>query len=70
MKRSNEKALDNLINHTVHPVLYDDCKYSSEEEFEALKQYLIDAITETEYIDSDTCNEVEEHDDDAVCSRY
>lgn len=56
MKRNNEKALDGLVGYTIQPALYDDMEYKSEEEFQALKQYLIDSIQEIEYI--------EQYDDD------
>lgn len=56
MKRSNEKALDGLVGYTIQPALYDDMEYKTEEEFQAIKQYLIDLIQEIEYI--------EQYDDD------
>ena len=51
-----EKAIDSLVEYTITPVLYDDVEYKSEEEFDEIKQYLIDAIKEIEYI--------EQYDDD------
>jgi hypothetical protein len=56
MKRNNEKALDGLVGYTIQPALYDDMEYKSEEEFQSIKQYLIDSIQEIEYI--------EQYDDD------
>jgi hypothetical protein len=53
---SYEKPIDNLVEYTIVPALYEDVKYSSEEEFDEIKQYLIDAIKEIEYI--------EQYDDD------
>ena len=46
---SYEKAIDNLVEYTVAPALYEDVKYNSEEKFEEIKQYLIDAIKDIEY---------------------
>ena len=63
MKRSTEKALDDLVSYTIQPALYEDVEYKDEEEFQALKQYLIDAISEIEYIeqyDEDGFSEEEE----------
>lgn len=51
MKRSTEKALDDLIAYTIQPALYDDLEYKSEEEFQAIKQQLIESIQEIEYIE-------------------
>ena len=51
-----EKAIDSLVEYTITPALYDDVEYKSEEEFDEIKQYLIDAIKEIEYI--------EQYDDD------
>lgn len=56
MKRNNEKALDGLLGYTIQPALYDDMEYKNEEEFQSIKQYLIDSIQEIEYI--------EQYDDD------
>ena len=56
MRLKNEKALDGLIEYTIQPALYDDVEYKDEEEFQTIKQYLIDAIQEIEYI--------EQYDDD------
>lgn len=63
MKRSTEKALDELIAYTIQPALYDDLEYKSEEEFQAIKQQLIESIQEIEYIeqyDEDGFSEEEE----------
>jgi hypothetical protein len=63
MKRSTEKALDDLIAYTIQPALYDDLEYKSEEEFQAIKQQLIESIQEIEYIeqyDDDGFDEEEE----------
>jgi len=46
-----EKAIDELVNYTILPVLYDDCVYKSEEEFDEIKQYLFDAIKDIEYVE-------------------
>jgi hypothetical protein len=63
MKRATEKALDELIAYTIQPALYDDLEYKSEEEFQAIKQQLIESIQEIEYIeqyDEDGFEEEEE----------
>jgi len=51
MKNTTEKALDGLLAYTIQPAIYDDLEYKNEEEFQAIKQYLIDAIQEIEYIE-------------------
>lgn len=46
-----EKIIDELVNYTIQPALYDDTSYKSEEEFDEIKQYLISAIQEIEYVE-------------------
>jgi len=60
MKLKNEKLLDDLIGYTIQPVLYDDCQYGNEEEFDSLKRYLIDLIQEIEYVEQYEDDEIEE----------
>jgi hypothetical protein len=57
MSTKNEKTLDNLLNQVIEITFYEDCKYKNEEEFDSIKQYLIDAIQDIEYI--------EQYEDDA-----
>lgn len=61
MSTKNEKTLDNLLNQVIEITLYEDCQYKNEEEFESMKQHLIDAIQEIEYIEQydDDVNEEE-----------
>ena len=54
MDDDNIDRADDLINETVAPALWEDFTYSSEEEFKSIKQYLIEAIKEVEYIDQST----------------
>lgn len=51
MKRATEKALDDLVAYTIQPALYEDLEYKDEEEFQAIKQQLIESIQEIEYIE-------------------
>lgn len=63
MKRATEKALEDLVAYTIQPALYEDLEYKSEEEFQAIKQQLIESIQEIEYIeqyDEDGFEEEEE----------
>lgn len=63
MDDDNIDRADDLINETVAPALWEDFSYSNEEEFKAIKRYLIDAIKEIEYIDQgvdESYNEFEE----------
>lgn len=48
---SYEKAIDNLVEYTIVPALYEDIEYSTEDKFDEIKQYLIDAIKEIEYVE-------------------
>lgn len=61
MSTKNEKTLDNLLNQVIEITLYEDCQYKNEDEFDSIKQYLIDAIQEIEYIEQYE-DDVEEED--------
>lgn len=61
MTAKNEKTIDNLLNQVIEITLYEDCQYKNEDEFDSIKQYLIDAIQEIEYIEQYE-DDVEEED--------
>jgi hypothetical protein len=66
MRAANEKCLNALLAHSIEPALFDDCKFKSEEEFDALKQHLIEAIEEIPYVDIDVYRDSNEYDDGLI----
>jgi hypothetical protein len=59
MDDENIDIADALIIDTISPALWEDFTYSNEEEFKAIKHYLIEAIREVEYVDQSVDEEYE-----------
>jgi hypothetical protein len=60
MTDDNYDSINNLINETIAPALYEDLVYNSLEEFEEIKRTLIEMIREIDYIDQGNDNFIDE----------
>jgi len=51
MDDDNIDLAEALVSESIAPALWDDFTYKNEDEFNAIKRYIIDAIRDIEYID-------------------